>query len=442
MKINELKDKKILILGFGEEGMDTYKFLRKLFPNKILGIADKFKIQDLKSKAKDLIKKDKNLEFYFGENYLKAIKKYDTVIKSPGIFIHLPEVEKAFNEGKITSQTEIFFENIQSKIIGITGTKGKGTTASLIYQIFKKAGIKVYLIGNIGKPVLSFLFRKRQKNEVFIYELSSHQLMTLKTGPHVAIFVNIFPDHLDYYKNFKEYFFAKANICKYQKKDGCFIYNADYLIIEKIAKKIQAKKIPFSLDFKKINQFKKFIFEKKVNIGSTIPAVIAAKLFKISDEKIIAGIKNFKNQKHRLEFIGKFKGIDFYDDSAATIPEATILAIRVLKDKLETLILGGSEKNLDFSNLAQEILKTKIKTIILFPSTGQKIYEEIKKIKNKNIQKINFLNVNNMKDAVVLAYKFTSLNKICLLSPASASFGIFKDYKDRGCLFKKFVAQG
>lgn len=423
------KNKKILILGFGREGVDSFKYLRKLFPNKILGIADKLDFNKLSPKVKKILNseiKNNKIKLYLGKNYLKAIKNFDIVIKSPGIPIHLPEIEKAFNEGKITSQTEIFFDNCPGKIIGITGTKGKSTTASLIYQVLKKGGIKkVHLIGNIGKAVLNLLFSATQK-DIYVYELSCHQLYKLKKSPQIAVFLNIYPEHLDYYKNFKEYALAKFNITKYQTENDYLIYNQDDLIIKKFAQKSKAKKIPIKGKYYELN--------KKA-------AIEVAKIFKIHEKIFKETIKNFKTLPHRLELVGTFKGITFYNDALSTIPETAIFAIEKLGNRVQTIILGGYDRKINFKNLAKKILKSKIKNIILFPTTGEKIWKAIliesKKKKIKNIPKHFF--TNNMRDAVKIAYKNTNRKRICLLSCASTSFSIFRDYKEKGNLFKKYV---
>ena len=412
MKLNALKSQKILVLGLGKEGIDTYKFFRKIFSNKVLGLCDK--------DPKKIIK-GKKIKLYLGKNYLKAIKKYDIIIKSPGIPIHLPEIERAFKQGKITSQTEIFLENCPGTIIGITGTKGKSTTASLIYQILKQAGFRAHLIGNIGKPVLSLLL-KIKPNDIYVYELSCHQLYNLKKSPHIAVLLNIYPEHLDYYKTFKEYISAKTNISRWQTKNDYLIFNSQDKIVSKIAKKSKAKKNPI---------------KGKFNLLNIAAAKEVGKIFKISSKNITQAIKNFKPLPHRLEFVGKYQDVKFYNDALSTIPEATIAALDALGNNVQTILLGGFDRKLNFKKLAERILKSKIKTIILFPSTGEKIWKEIKKMNGGKLPKPFF--VDNMKDAVKLAYQHTKKDKICLLSTASASFGIFKDYKQKGNLFKKYV---
>jgi len=412
MKLGELKDKNLLILGFGREGRDTFRFLRKLFPKKNIGIADK----NLQLLTDNL--KLKSVKWHLGNNYLNALKNYDVIIKSPGIPLMFD-----INKQKISSQTEIFFENCPGKIVGVTGTKGKSTTTALIYKILKEGRIKAHLVGNIGKPVLNLLFSAKP-DDVYIYELSSHQLYNLKKSPQIAVFLNIYPDHLDYYKNFKEYVKAKTNIVKYQTKKDYLIYNSQDKIVRKIANESKAKKIAI----------------KGVDYDLNKKAARAiGKLFKIPKKSVEKVIREF-SLPHRLEYVGKFRGIKFYNDSAATVPEATILAINVLGDEVETILLGGSDKKIDFKNLVKKVLRSKIKNIILFPTTGEKIWKEILgQVKNDFSKLPRAFLVQNMKDGVKLAYEKTRNGKICLLSPASASFSLFRDYKERGNLFKKYV---
>jgi len=410
MKVKNLSDKKILILGFGKEGRNTFKFLRKLFPKKILGIGDRDK------NVKTQVSNVKKIKWHLGKNYLKALKKYDVIVKSPGV---PPKVIAPFitKEQKITSQTEIFFNNCPGRIVGITGTKGKSTTTSLVYNILKQGGLKAHLVGNIGKPVLTLLSLATEK-DVYVYELSSHQLFNLKKSPHIAVFLNIFPEHLDYYRSFKEYIKAKANITKYQTEKDFLIYNSENKLVKHIAKKSKAKKIPIKGEYYQLNK---------------TAAKEVGKIFNISEEKITKAIKNFKPLAHRLELVGTFKGITFYNDALSTIPETTIYALNALGNNVQTIMLGGFDRGLDFKQLGKTISKTEIKTVILFPTTGQKIWKQISK------KSLKHFFVDNMSEAVKIAYKYTQKGKICLLSTASPSFSIFKDYKEKGNLFKKYV---
>ena len=419
MKLKELEDKKILILGFGREGRDTFKFLRKLFPKGVIGIADRLEFKNLKLKIKNY----KNIRWHLGTNYLKALKNYDVIIKSPGIPIHLPEIEKAFKRGKITSQTEIFFENCPGKIVGVTGTKGKSTTTSMIYEILKAGKIKAHLVGNIGKPVLNLLSSAKPK-DVYVYELSSHQLYGLKKNPHITVLLNIYPEHLDYYRNFKEYASAKANITLWQTKEGFLVYNSEDKTVKEIAKKSKAKKIPIGGEYYELDK---------------AAAEAVGELFKIPSKIIEKTLKEFKYLPHRLELVGTFKGITFYNDALSTIPETAILAMKTLGKRVQTIFLGGFDRKIDFKNLAKKVLENKnIKNVILFPTTGEKIWKEIiKQARGKAVPRHFF--IDNMRDAVKLAYQYTQKGKICLLSCASTSFSIFRDYKEKGNLFKKQV---
>lgn len=425
MKIEKLKDKKILILGLGKEGIDTFKFLKEMFPDKILGLADQKELKELDKSAQVLLRKTwaaKRTKLYLGKNYLKSFKNYDIIIKSPGI---PPKELWKFNFRsfkKLTSQTEIFFENCPGTIIGITGTKGKSTTSSLIYKILKEGGLKTHLIGNIGRPALSYLNRAK-KEDIYVYELSSHQLFKLKKSPHIAVLLNIYPEHLDYYRDFEEYAKAKENITKWQTKQGYLVYNSQDKIVKAIAKKSKAKKLPFKGKY----------YQQNIEA-----AKLVAKIFKIPEKSISKSIKKFKPLAHRLELIGKFKGITFYNDSLSTIPETTIAALDSLGKDVQTLILGGFDRGLNFKNLAQRITKTKIKNLILFLTTGERIWQEIEKIPIVR-ERFSYYFVKDMATAVKLAYLHTTEGKICLLSPASPSFGIFKDYKERGNLFKKYI---
>ncbi len=249
--LNKLKNKKVLVLGLGIEGLATYKFLRKLFPKKIIGLADKLQLHQLNTKLGKLIKQDKYVKLHLGSKYLKNISSYNIIIKSPGIPYN-QEIDKISKQVEITSQTKIFFNNCTANIIGITGTKGKGTTTSLIYHIFKIAKKSVFLAGNIGTPTLPLL-SKLKKDDLVILELSSHQLQNLNQSPNTAVYLNFFTEHLDHFSNTKEYALAKSNITKYQSSKNWLVYNVDDPEVQKIAAQSKAKKISYSLKGTKTN---------------------------------------------------------------------------------------------------------------------------------------------------------------------------------------------
>jgi UDP-N-acetylmuramoyl-L-alanine---L-glutamate ligase len=406
--LSDLNNKKILILGIGKEGIDTLFFLKKKIKYKSIGIADILDIKDVDPHVRKSI--TAGIKTYFGKNYMSSISNYDVIIKSPGIPLHTITKKK---KQIVTSQSDIFLTNCKKTIIGITGTKGKSTTCVLLNDILNNAGKESRLIGNIGKPPLLYLLEDK-KNDYFVYELSSFQLQTITKSPHIAVFLNLFKDHLDKHKNFEEYVSSKANITFFQKENDFFVFNESNNRIKKIAEKSIAKKIPFSF-----NDYEE-------------PILKVLEILKIEKKFLTETIKNFKSLPHRLEYLGTFQDIHFYDDSAATIPEAVIKAIKEIKN-LQTIVMGGTDKGADFSSLIEIIRKSKIQNIILFKGSNKNFEKEIHKT-----GKFVFP-ATDMKEAVDFCFQNTDRGKSCLLSPGFASFNMFKDYKERGELFKKYV---
>ncbi len=417
MKIQSLKNKKILILGFGLEGLDTLLFLKKKFPKKEIFVADIKELKEFDSKSKKALKKAFLIS---GKNYLSRIKGFDVIIKTPGI--PLSRIKKYAGKAIITSQTGLFLDNCKSSVVGITGTKGKSTTSALLYHVFKKNGFDAYLVGNIETPVLSYL-EKAKKKTIFVYEMSCHQLDGLRKSPHIAVFLNIYPEHLDYYKSFKEYFSAKANIALHQKKSDYFVFNPKFNLIKSLAKKVKSKAVPIKND--------KIV--SNITHQDNLNAVFGVcKLLKLNQGKVLRAMKTFKKLAHRLEYAGEVKDIIFYDDSISTIPESTIYALDKLGDDVQTLIVGGLNRGIDYKKLGKRIDSSKVKTLILFPDSGKKIFKSVKR-------KISHHFVSSMDKAVELCFKSTDKGKICLLSPASSSYNLFKNFKVRGDLFKKHI---
>ncbi|QQG44831.1 MAG: UDP-N-acetylmuramoyl-L-alanine--D-glutamate ligase [Candidatus Roizmanbacteria bacterium] len=406
MKLDELKNKKILILGYGKEGKSTERFLKE-------------KIPDLKVDATD-----KTID----PDYLSKQKDYDLVIKTPGIPKHLVTVP-------YTTATNIFFANTNNLIIGVTGTKGKSTTASLIYSILKQAGENVRLVGNIGNPMLDELGKGVNPEEIFVIELSSYQLDDIHYSPHIAVIVSLFPDHMNYHGNIENYYEAKHNLIRFVKENDYFVYNDQNQILSLWAKQAVCKTIPFDIDIPVAEQQLPLIGEhNKKNIQA---AITIARILNIKDEIIATAIKSFKPLPHRLQNVGTFRGITFYDDAISTTPESTIAAINSF-EKIGTIFLGGEDRGYDFSKLIELLIKRKISNIVLFPDSRKRILESLR-VHAETLP--NILQTENMEEAVRFAYENTPVGTICLLSTASPSYSLWKDFQEKGDLFQSYVKQ-
>ena len=457
--LEQLKKEKVIILGLGAEGLSSYYFLRQHFPKKEITLADLSTENKLDKEFQQIIKKDKKLKLELGKKYLENLSKYKIIIKTAGIPITEKGIQKAIKNGsQITSNTKIFFDLCPGKIIGITGTKGKSTTSTLTYQILKNADLDTVLVGNIGEPPLNSL-AKINKKTLVVNELSSHQLAQLTKSPEIAIVQDIQPEHLDYYADFNSYFQAKTAIAKFQNKQDILIYNPELKGSSRMAVLSPAKKITHGLKRKngKVFQTAKSVYsvqhplfpaqniidKKEIpllgehNLYNIMPAIIVAKLFKVPNKIIRQSIIDFKPLRHRLELIKEVAGVKYYDDSIATNPHAGIMALRSFPKGKIILLAGGHERDQDFSEYAQEIIDRQVKNLILFPTTGKRILEFVKKANPTKKIKAHF--VENMEDAISLANKNAEEGDIVLLSPAAASFGLFKNYKDRGDQFATAV---
>jgi len=459
--IDRFKGEKIAVIGFGVEGLSSTKFLVKNGAK--VSVLDQKKEKEI---DKDLLKeaRDLGVNFIFGKDYLKNLNQYDMVVRSPGIKLDL--LEKYVSKNKITSQTKLFFDLCPCPIVGITGTKGKGTTSSLIYEMLKKQGSNAYLGGNIGKPPLDFLDKLNaqpaspQGGSKVVLELSSFQLYDLTKSPHIAIMLMTTSEHLDYHKNTHEYINSKRNILRFQNSSDIAIVNKDYPAssesdihtqgrVYKVSREnmaldgcyVENGKIKTRITFGKnktrvleIIKTGDILLPGKHNLENICAAVMAALLCGISKENIVAVLKTFKGLEHRLELIREINGIRFYDDSFSTIPETTIAAIKAFKEP-EILILGGSSKNSDFKELGEVILSSNnIKAIIGIGLEWKRIKSQITNHKSQIIE-----GCKNMREVVQKAVSISKPGDVVLLSPACASFDMFKNYKERGDLFKKEV---
>lgn len=438
--IKKLKDKNIAILGFGIEGKSTYNFIRRYLPNQKITILDKLDVSN-----NNVTKNDSNVNFVCGDNYLDNLIIYDVIIKTPGISLNSINVDNIKN--KITSQLELMLEVDKENIIGITGTKGKSTTTSLIYNCFKSNNKDVYLLGNIGNPLFDNIERYTTDTKLIV-EMSSHQLEYIEVSPHVGIILNLFEDHLDHAGNVEHYHQCKLNMFKYMTKDDISIYALDNDTLNNYIKnsKFLSKKLSVSLSLdsdvyiKDQNVMYKdeilySISDKRNLIGShnlenIMFALVVAKLYDLDMDKCRKSINDFKPLEHRLEYVGKYNDIIYYNDTIATIPEATIKAIESLHN-VNTLIFGGMDRHINYNNFIDYLNNCNVENLICMPKTGHDIGGQI------NGKKVYF--VQTLEEAVDLAKKITKKNTICLLSPAASSYEYFKNFIEKGNAFKELV---
>lgn len=446
---NKIKEKSVLILGFGREGESTLRFFEKYFPDIKLSIADQN--ESIHDKLDS-----KNISVITGPDYLDSMKDYDLIFKTPGISLnHLPF---SFDKNNITSQTDLFLEFYHKQIIGITGTKGKSTTSSLIYHIIKSYSDDVVFVGNIGVPPFDVIEEIKLSSRI-VFELSSHQLEYIHRAPHISILLNIFQEHLDHYKNFRDYGISKLNIARYQDSNDHFIFNSDEPNTSELLKSVNPKSKCFPYSLNPIKQSGCYVSGDQINysdgseefqvydlkqerelkgehnIQNIMAAICACRISGIPDKYISSGINSFRGLAHRIEYVGKYNGIEFYNDSIATIPEATIEALKTLKT-VETLILGGFDRGIDYAALADYLSSSEVKNIIFMGKAGRRILTHMKSSESINKK---YITIDKMEDAVCFAKENTSQGKICLLSPAAASYDCFKNFEERGEVYKKIV---
>jgi len=444
---HRIEDKKVCLLGFGLEGQSTYHYIRNHLPDFELTVADRN--ESIIGSLSQSIIDDPKLTFICGESYLTRLDEFDFIIKSPGITLHT--LNGAVPRSKLSSQTDIFLEAFHEQVIGVTGTKGKSTTASLTYHLISQETDNVVLLGNIGTPPFDYA-GKIDKETIIVFELSSHQLEILTSAPGTAILLNLLPEHLDHFKDIRTYYESKLNIVKYQTARDFLIFNVDdahlaaqiagdlkheneYLYsLNKVQEKgayLQAEQIICKLDdYRGEFQISDFPLKGKYNLLNLMAALLACKLRNIKDDSIIRGVASFKGLRHRLEYIGEYGGIQFFNDSIATIPEASMEAVRALK-KVDTLILGGFDRNIDFTELISFLIQSEVRNIICTGEAGRRMHMELQKNKAKQ----SLFYTDDFKQIFEIIKARCNPGGICLLSPAAASYDMFKNFEERGDLF-------
>ncbi len=456
MNTKDLQGKLVAVLGFGVEGKAITTYLLKHGIKPVLFDSRVWKV--FEEEDQNFIK-NLGLNFIFGPDSLKELSGFDIIFRSPGI----PNSKFAnyiSKECTLTSQTKWFFENCPCKIIGITGTKGKGTTSTLTYEIIKQSykNKNIYLIGNIGKTPGFEILDDLKKDDLIVYELSSFQLQNLNISPHISVVLMTTSEHLDYHKDIQEYHEAKSSITKYQGPNDYTVYNINYPASIKIGQMGLGQKITVSnqeilesgcfiqneeIIIKNVvgNNFKfpvsKVKLPGKHNLENICAAVAASLVAGADQESVISAVSDFNGLEHRLELVKEVRGIKFYNDSFSTTPETAIAAINSFNEP-EIIILGGSTKNSDFTELGTTIVnRTNIKTIILIGQEAKNIELAINQAGKFTGQLIT--GASTMGEIFDQIKSAAQKGDIVLLSPACASFGMFKNYKDRGVQFKNMV---
>lgn len=442
-KLKKLEKKQLAFLGLGVENLALVKYLLAQKVRAEYTICDFRSWEQLGERFAELNKAADRvriiLKWQIGADYNKNLFQFDVLFRSPGWTSHCPGIKEAFRKNKkiiLTSAIELFLETSPSKnIIGVTGTKGKGTTSSLIYEIIRANKKTAWLGGNIGVAPFSFI-KKIKPSDWVVLELSSFQLEGMNLSPKIAVMTNFTEEHLapadpnnpNYHHSMKEYWLAKVNIFKWQQRGGVLVINKK---LEAKCKKLNAKsKI---VCFTKSALTSQLIGEhNKENIAA---ATEVAKLIGIKLAVVKKAIEKFKGLEHRIEFVRELSGVQYFDDSFATIPAPTMTALKSFKQPI-ILLAGGAEKKSDFKRLAKQIKKQVKFVVLLRGDATLRLGDELLKA---GFLEANLQQVDNIQAAVKLAASKALPGEIVLLSTACASFGMFTNYKERGQLFKQAV---
>ena len=452
--IKKISDKKILFCGLGKSNLP---FINMLTDENIKVIAyDSKYSENLDESIINNLKNNPLVSLRAGDESVWN-ENIDILVRTPGMNFLSENISKLKNRGTvITSEMEIFFDIFPGKIIGITGSDGKTTVSTLIYEMLKAQGLDVFLGGNIGKPLLPQI-KKMNKNSISVIELSSFQLISMRKSPEIAVITNISPNHLDVHKNMEEYICAKKQIIKHQNAFSKAIINFDNEITRNFENIVRGQKVFFSRTSKNINgvwidddnnviyssndKNEKIINASEIKIAGehnkeNFLTAIGAVYGIVSAENIKKIANTFNGVEHRIEFVRELNGIKFYNDSIASSPTRTISGTLSLFKQKIILIAGGYDKKIPFDDLSKKITQ-KVSALILMGNTADKIEEQVKKIDINNY--IYIFKVNCMEDAVKKAFELSKPKDIVVLSPACASFDLYKNFEERGKDFKNIV---
>lgn len=437
------KNQKIGILGAGVEGLAVIEYLSAH------GFDD-LTLYD----ERDVLESDPGVPTVLGAGAFEQIGDCDIVFRSPGIH---PSKLKSFS-GKVTSTTQFFLENAKGKIIGVTGTKGKGTTSALIHEMLKADGRDAYLGGNIGESPLKFLDTLNDDSWT-VLELSSFQLQDLTVSPHVAVVLMTTTEHLDYHADQQEYWEAKLPIVKYQKPDDICIVNVDYDYSEEILEVAPGRKLMVSRSkalkegthiegpvmlyctpttCEMLGHTNKVALPGPHNIENVLAAATCARAVDVPIPAIQKVIYSFAGLPHRLELVREVDGVKYYNDSFSTTPETSIAAARAFQAPT-ILICGGSEKNSDYAEWAQDLQNNEnVTSLFLLGQTADRMEEALKAAEPQEFP-VKIYRVESLEEAIESVKEKARSGDVVIMSPAAASFDMFKNYKERGQTFRDLV---
>lgn len=460
MNTADFKNKKVLIMGLGLHGggLSIAKWLAKQ--------GAELRITDLKSREElqpslQKLKNFKKIKYTLGRHKKEDFKWADMIIQNPGVPRQSEFLKYAQKIGKrIENEASLFFQLCPAPIIGVTGTRGKSTTTFLIYKIFVKRDKNILVAGNIRINAMFDVIDKVKPEIPVVLELSSWHLegmAKIKKSPHIAVVTNIMPDHLNRYRNIKSYAAAKKNIFKFQDKKDFIVLNFDNKFTKEMGKEAVSQRYWFSKKYfpgqngcfiknnwlyfrrqgkeQKICSVKNIKLKGQHNLENVLAAVAVCGIYNIDKEKVKNVLSEFSGIPHRQEIVRVKNGVKFVNDTTATTPDATIAALKVFDHKNIVLIAGGSDKGLDYKNLALEIKKKTKGIILLQGAATDKLSKELEKLDYNGCK----VETNNLKSAVLWAHKFAKKGDTVLFSPGAASFGLFANEFERGERFKKIV---
>lgn len=448
------RGKKVAIIGIGVSNLPLLEYFYDL--NARVTIFDSKESNQISVEAMQKIEKY-GFEFIGGKDSLSRLKGFDIIFRSPSCMPDRPELVEAVENGAVlTSEIEMVLKLAPCKVIGVTGTEGKTTTTTLINEIVKKSGRKTYLGGNMGKPIFTKIRNVKPEN-IIILELSSFQLSDMDISPDISVVTNIYPDHLNVHKSYEEYREAKKNIFKHQSENGIVVLNYDNEFTREFAKEANGKVIFFSSKEKLDDGFiydkadgtikyckdgvRRHIMKKEdiklrgIHNYENICAALAATSSIVDVDTQVKAIEEFTGVEHRLEFVRELNNVKWYNDSIGTSPASTIAGLNSFDEDI-ILLAGGSDKGLDYKEVGKAIAR-KVRALILTGPTSEKIENATKQALNGKSIEIYY--TSNMQESVNLAKEIAKAGDVVLLSPASASFDLYKNFEDRGHQFKDCV---